>query len=155
METNPALTDLGSTGFGTAADPAAELISRTLVAYANVPGAVELARLTDGLLTHGQGLLAAAEGVRGVDGRVAGALRDWARLTADGPEDTSLGNWNHARALARAVRTLRRGLGLAVPETPKERIWVDWDCLPEQPEPGAAPGSGPDAGSGAGFGASR
>ncbi|MER7760793.1 DUF6415 family natural product biosynthesis protein [Streptomyces sp. NPDC097619] len=102
------------------------LIGRVLVAYADVPEDRELARLVDGLLTHGAELLPAARRLaEGDDRRVAGALRDWRRLTTDGPGDGPLANWGYARALARAVRTLRRGLGLPVPETPSERRWIE------------------------------
>ncbi|MER7760531.1 DUF6415 family natural product biosynthesis protein [Streptomyces sp. NPDC097619] len=132
--TGPAAPPFGTADAASRTDRSAELLTRTLVAYGNMPEPLEIARLTDALLTHGQELLPAAERARGADRRVAGALRDWARLTTEGPEDTSLGNWNHARALARAVRTLRRGLDLPVPETPKERAWVDWDTLPPYPD---------------------
>ncbi|MER7764542.1 hypothetical protein, partial [Streptomyces sp. NPDC097619] len=117
------------------------LIAQALVAYARMPDPGELARIGEGLLAHGAGLSVAAEAVRGVDPRVAGALRDWRRLVADGPAENSLGQWNHVRALARAVRTMRRGLGMGVPETPSERKWLDGG-----PEPviGIAPVAVPD-----------
>ncbi|MFI8360695.1 hypothetical protein ACIGD1_11105 [Streptomyces sp. NPDC085612] len=41
----------------------------------------------------------------------AAALEDWARLTGEGPTDSPLGNWNHARALARVLKRFRSVLG--------------------------------------------
>jgi hypothetical protein len=100
------------------APQATALIHQALVPYERKPEAGEIARLTDGLLTLGAGLLAAAEALRETDGRVGGALRDWRQLTETGPTVSPLGNWDHARALARTVRTLHEAVGGRHQEVP-------------------------------------
>ncbi|MEV7584375.1 DUF6415 family natural product biosynthesis protein [Streptomyces erythrochromogenes] len=83
------------------------LVTRALGPYNRKPDDVETACMVDDLLRQGEELLARVAGYEAA----AAALGDWHRLTAEGPTDMPLGNWNHARALARAIRTFHRVLG--------------------------------------------
>ena len=70
--------------------------------------ALELAHLTDTLVTHCASL---AEGIEAMPNtqrpvRGQGALRDWAQLQADGPGDGPLGPWSYARQLAVVARSM-------------------------------------------------
>ncbi|TXS15536.1 hypothetical protein EAO70_16165 [Streptomyces sp. adm13(2018)] len=71
-------------------------------------GTLELAQLTDRLLTQCAGLTVGIETIpadeRPVRGR--GALRDWAQLQQDGPGDGPLGTWSYARQLAVVARSM-------------------------------------------------
>lgn len=87
-------------------DAGAVLVEKALVSFRQKPSEVEIAKIVDDLLRHGEFLLA---DVAGHDG-VAVALEDWHMLTTRGPEDSPLGNWTHARALARTVRSMHRAL---------------------------------------------
>ncbi|GLV87112.1 hypothetical protein Slala03_68010 [Streptomyces lavendulae subsp. lavendulae] len=86
-----------------------ELIRRAVVPYSERPGAEAVARLIDDLITHGQALhdrVAAVRTVRGTE-RVGVALVEWAYFVDAGPAGRGdHANWNHARTLARILRTL-------------------------------------------------
>ncbi|WP_328973690.1 DUF6415 family natural product biosynthesis protein [Streptomyces sp. NBC_00239] len=86
------------------------LVDKVLGPYGQKPSAEAIGRLTGELLAAGAGLLPHAEGLREEDGFADGALRDWHKLTSDGPSDSALGDWNHVRGLARVVRTLCRAI---------------------------------------------
>ncbi|MGW2584535.1 hypothetical protein ACWCYZ_24950 [Streptomyces virginiae] len=83
-----------------------ELARRALRPYNEVPDASTTAVLVDDLLRHGEFLLADVSHIEAA----APALADWHTLTTAGPTDSPFGNWNHARALARTVRTMHRVL---------------------------------------------
>ncbi|MET9320235.1 DUF6415 family natural product biosynthesis protein [Streptomyces sp. NPDC003038] len=87
-------------------DMGTALVRRALVPYNQKPDEAEIDTLVGDLMRHGEFLLA---DVAPLD-EAAAALGDWAALVRDGPEDTALGTWNHARALARTVRSLHRAL---------------------------------------------
>ncbi|WP_328739864.1 DUF6415 family natural product biosynthesis protein [Streptomyces erythrochromogenes] len=88
-------------------DTVSALVKRALAPYNQMPDSVTIACLADDLLRHGEELLARVAGHEEAEA----ALRDWRRLTADGPTDSPMGNWNHARALARTIRSFLRVLG--------------------------------------------
>jgi hypothetical protein len=90
----------------TGSDTCSAVVGRALGPYNQKPDEAEIAHLVDDLLRHGGLLLADVAGHEAA----AAALTDWHRLTTDGPTDSPLGNWNHARALARTVRTFLRVL---------------------------------------------
>lgn len=87
-------------------DTGIALVMRALVPYNQKPDEAEIICLVEGLVRHGEFLLA---DVAHLD-EAAAALGDWATLMNSGPEGTALGAWNHARALARTVRTFHRVL---------------------------------------------
>ncbi|MFJ4863384.1 DUF6415 family natural product biosynthesis protein [Streptomyces sp. NPDC088748] len=87
-------------------DAGTVLVLRALVPYNQMPDADTIAHLVDDLLTHGGYLLRDVAGL----GEASAALGDWHNLTTHGPTDSPMGNWNHARALARAVRSMHRAL---------------------------------------------
>ncbi|MGW0363327.1 DUF6415 family natural product biosynthesis protein [Streptomyces sp. NPDC002990] len=87
-------------------DTGTALVTRALVPYNQKPAEAEIAALVDDLMRHGEFLLA---DVAHLDAAAA-ALGDWHRLISEGPTGTQLGNWNHARALARTIRTMHRVL---------------------------------------------
>lgn len=87
-------------------DTGTALVMRALVPYNQKPPEPTIAALVDDLLIHGEFLL---RDVGSLDG-AARALVDWHTLTASGPEDNPMGNWNYARGLARTVRTMHRVL---------------------------------------------
>ncbi|MFD8019309.1 DUF6415 family natural product biosynthesis protein [Streptomyces lavendulae] len=86
-----------------------DLIARAIVPYSDRPDAEAVACLIDDLITHGQALharVAAIPGARGTE-RAGAALAEWSYFVDAGP--TGRGdhaNWNHARALARILRSL-------------------------------------------------
>lgn len=89
------------------------VIARALVPYSRMPSEVEVATITDQLLTHGAAAVAAIEALdRAAQARLAGVVRDWRNLVATGPTGSTAGfaNWTYSRALARGVRALRGGL---------------------------------------------
>ncbi|MFJ3516563.1 MULTISPECIES: DUF6415 family natural product biosynthesis protein [unclassified Streptomyces] len=87
-------------------DTVAVLVAKTLVPYNLKPPDGEIEVLRSGLARHGEQLR--GEVVRlGRADAAAAALEDWRALIGSGPEDTPLGAWNHARALARAVKAFR------------------------------------------------
>ncbi|WP_327263945.1 DUF6415 family natural product biosynthesis protein [Streptomyces sp. NBC_01232] len=90
----------------TGSDTGSALVARALVPYNQKPDERAIALLVDDLLRHGDSLLVHVAGRQ----EAAAALGDWHRLTAEGPTDSPVGNWNHARALARTVRSFRRVL---------------------------------------------
>ncbi|MGW2580852.1 DUF6415 family natural product biosynthesis protein [Streptomyces virginiae] len=83
-----------------------ELVRSALRPYNQMPGTLAIAALVDDLLRHGELLLVDVSGVEAA----AAALADWHTMTGSGPTDSPLGNWNHARGLARTVRTMYRVL---------------------------------------------
>ncbi|GAA3263574.1 DUF6415 family natural product biosynthesis protein [Streptomyces lavendulae] len=90
------------------------LIGRALVPYSERPDAAGVARLVDELITAGEALHAevAAIGAGRRTERVGSALAEWAYFVDAGP--TGRGdhaNWNHARTLARILRSLASPLG--------------------------------------------
>lgn len=87
-------------------DTGTALVSRALVPYNDKPDEVTIASLVDDLLRHGESLLADIPR----DETTAATRGDWRMLTVEGPTDSPLGNWNHARALARTVRNFHRAL---------------------------------------------
>lgn len=94
--------------------PVEALFDKVLGSYERRPVPEDLARLTDELLATGAELLVVAEPLRATDPRVMGAVRDWHKLTSEGPaEDSPFGSWNYARALARVVRTLHRQIEIS------------------------------------------
>ncbi|MFE7094602.1 DUF6415 family natural product biosynthesis protein [Streptomyces erythrochromogenes] len=88
-------------------DAGTALVAKALVPYNQKPDEVEIALLTDDLLCYGAALARRAAGRE----RATAAMRDWDLLTSHGPTDSPVGNWNHARALARTVKAFRRALG--------------------------------------------
>ncbi|WP_423833375.1 DUF6415 family natural product biosynthesis protein [Streptomyces manipurensis] len=90
----------------TGPDTDSTLLKRVLGPYNQMPNDVEIAHMVDDLLRQGEELLARVAGHE----QAAAALGDWHQLTTDGPTDQPLGNWNHARALARTVRSFHRVL---------------------------------------------
>ncbi|GAA3238521.1 DUF6415 family natural product biosynthesis protein [Streptomyces lavendulae] len=86
-----------------------DLIARAIVPYSERPDAEAVACLIDDLITHGQALhaqVAAIPGARRTE-RAGAALAEWSYFVDAGP--TGRGdhaNWNHARALARILRSL-------------------------------------------------
>lgn len=92
------------------------VITQTLVPYGRMPSAVEVALLTDHLITYGQQAIERVQALPEADrATFAGSVRDWEYLTAAGPTDTTAGvaNWTYARGLARVVRNLVHGLRAA------------------------------------------
>ncbi|MFD6889104.1 DUF6415 family natural product biosynthesis protein [Streptomyces sp. NPDC059957] len=87
-------------------DTGKALVSRALVPYNDKPDEVTIASLVDDLLRYGESLLDDVPR----DETTAAARGDWRMLTVEGPTDSPLGNWNHARALARTVRNFHRFL---------------------------------------------
>ncbi|WP_030659700.1 MULTISPECIES: DUF6415 family natural product biosynthesis protein [Streptomyces] len=87
-------------------DTCSALVTRALGPYNQKPDDVQVAHLVDDLLRHGEELLARVAEHEAA----AAALADWHTLITEGPTDMPLGNWNHARALARTVRTFMRVL---------------------------------------------
>ncbi|MFJ5141025.1 DUF6415 family natural product biosynthesis protein [Streptomyces sp. NPDC088707] len=88
-------------------DAALAAVRRALTTQQNA-GPLELARLTDALVTHCANL---ADGIETIPPerrpvRGAGALRDWATLQADGPGNGPLGSWSYARQLAMVARSM-------------------------------------------------
>ncbi|GLX40536.1 hypothetical protein Sros01_66090 [Streptomyces roseochromogenus] len=85
------------------------LIGRALVPYSERPDAAGVARLVDELITAGEALhaeVAAVTADRRTE-RAGSALAEWAYFVDAGP--TGRGdhaNWNHARTLARILRSL-------------------------------------------------
>lgn len=89
------------------------VIAQALVPYGRMPSAVEVAGLTDQLLTYGQAAVQAVQSLPADDrATFTNALRDWEYLVAAGPTGTSAGvaNWTYTRGLARVVRILVHGL---------------------------------------------
>ncbi|MET9464256.1 DUF6415 family natural product biosynthesis protein [Streptomyces sp. NPDC006544] len=86
-----------------------ELVRRALASYDQRPDAEGVARLVDDLITVGQELHAAVSripaGLR--TERAGAALAEWAYFLDAGPlGHGDHANWNHARGLARIVRTM-------------------------------------------------
>ncbi|MFB0627518.1 DUF6415 family natural product biosynthesis protein [Streptomyces sp. AB3(2024)] len=85
------------------------LIGRALVPYSERPDAAAVARLVDDLITGGEALhaeVATVPGDRRTE-RAGSALAEWTYFVDAGP--TGRGdhaNWNHARTLARILRSL-------------------------------------------------
>ncbi|MFF7082016.1 DUF6415 family natural product biosynthesis protein [Streptomyces lavendulae] len=85
------------------------LVGRALVPYSERPDAAGVARLVDELITAGEALHAEVATVtadRRTE-RAGSALAEWAYFVDAGP--TGRGdhaNWNHARTLARILRSL-------------------------------------------------
>ncbi|APE22165.1 hypothetical protein SVEN_3014 [Streptomyces venezuelae ATCC 10712] len=94
-----------------AEDLALRAVRRALTMEQN-PDALELARLTDKLLTHCASLAVGIETipVKERPARGQGALRDWATLQKDGPGDGPLGTWSYARQLALVARSMVKAL---------------------------------------------
>ena len=90
------------------AEDAAMVAVRRALTMQDTIGTLELAQLTDTLLTHCAGLAVGIETIpadeRPVRGQ--GALRDWAQLQQDGPGDGPLGTWSYARMLAVVARSM-------------------------------------------------
>ncbi|MFG2622032.1 DUF6415 family natural product biosynthesis protein [Streptomyces sp. NPDC048507] len=90
-----------------------ELIGRAIVPYSDRPDAAVVARLVDDLITHGQVLharVAAMPRERRTE-RAGAALVEWAYFVDAGPMGRGdHANWNHARALARILRSLASAL---------------------------------------------
>ncbi|MER6250304.1 DUF6415 family natural product biosynthesis protein [Streptomyces sp. NPDC001584] len=80
----------------------AGLVKRALVPYNLKPDDVDIEVLAERLLDSGSLLLAEVVDLGGA----AGPLADWHTLTDAGPGDGPLGQWNHARGLARTVRRM-------------------------------------------------
>ncbi|MGP3686544.1 DUF6415 family natural product biosynthesis protein [Streptomyces sp. IBSNAI002] len=91
-------------------DEVTRLVRRTLVSYNLKPSNEAVADLTRRLVEHGQRYVVRARKLDGVAPRVTNALADWDIETAAGPPPGPLGNWDHARSLARHVRTLHNAL---------------------------------------------
>ncbi|MFJ3926144.1 DUF6415 family natural product biosynthesis protein [Streptomyces sp. NPDC090022] len=89
-----------------ATDEITRLIGRTLVSYNLKPDDDVIEALTEGLVAHGQRYVAMARRAEAATPRVAHALADWDSLTTRGPGPEPLARWNHARSLARVLRTL-------------------------------------------------
>ncbi|MCJ1680563.1 DUF6415 family natural product biosynthesis protein [Streptomyces sp. APSN-46.1] len=88
------------------------LVAKALVPYNLKPSQQEIEVLLDGLTRCGEQLL--GDVVRlGKTDVAAAALEDWHTLTCRGPEDSPLGAWNHARALARVIKVFRRAVDQA------------------------------------------
>ncbi|MFG3487445.1 hypothetical protein [Streptomyces sp. NPDC047972] len=102
-----ALLQIATTIEEHAEDAAMATVRRALTMQDTI-GTLELARLTDTLLTHCAGLAVGIETIpsdeRPVRGQ--GALRDWARLKQDGPGTGPLGPWSYARMLAVVGRSM-------------------------------------------------
>ncbi|MCY0930772.1 DUF6415 family natural product biosynthesis protein [Streptomyces sp. H27-H1] len=86
-----------------------ELVQRALRPYDQRPDAEGVAHLVDDLITAGQELHALvsanAEGRR--TERATAALAEWSYFLDKGPLGHSdHANWNHARGLARIIRTM-------------------------------------------------
>ncbi|KOU20985.1 hypothetical protein ADK52_25745 [Streptomyces sp. WM6372] len=89
------------------------VITQALGPYGLMPSPVEVARLTDQLLTYGQQAITAIETLPEADrAAYVNAIRDWEYLTATGPTGTTAGiaNWTYTRGLARVVRHLASSL---------------------------------------------
>lgn len=116
-ESSAVAVDLGAllqaaTALEEAAEDAALSTVHQALAMQEHPDALELARLTDALVSHCSGLAVGVEtipeGQRPQRGH--GALRDWAQLKADGPGDGPLGPWSYARQLALVARNMIRAM---------------------------------------------
>lgn len=86
-----------------------ELLGRALVPYSERPDAEAVARLVDDLITRGQTLYAEVAAIPGDrrNGHAGSALAEWAYFVDAGPLGRGdQANWNHARALARILRSL-------------------------------------------------
>ncbi|MFE3761531.1 hypothetical protein ACFXPI_07170 [Streptomyces sp. NPDC059104] len=86
-----------------------QLLGRALVPYSERPDAAGVARLVDDLITGGEALHARVAAIpRECRTELAGsALAEWTYFVDAGP--TGRGdhaNWNHARTLARILRSL-------------------------------------------------
>ncbi|MEU8464691.1 DUF6415 family natural product biosynthesis protein [Streptomyces sp. NPDC029003] len=91
-----------------------ELIRRAVVPYSERPDAGAVGRLIDDLVTHGQVLherVAALAGDERTE-RARAALAEWAYFVDAGPMGRGdHAHWNHARALARILRSLAAAPG--------------------------------------------
>ncbi|MFF0426924.1 DUF6415 family natural product biosynthesis protein [Streptomyces sp. NPDC004520] len=90
------------------AEDAALLVINQVLSMYGKPGDLEIAQLTDRLLTHcanlAVGVETIPEGRRPQRGQ--GALTDWAQLQKDGPRDGPLGTWSYVRQLALVARNM-------------------------------------------------
>ncbi|MER7960258.1 DUF6415 family natural product biosynthesis protein [Streptomyces sp. NPDC096030] len=95
-----------------AAEEAAERDINRVLRMKHHPGNVELAKLTDRLLTRGDGLSGGVDAIPVAerDARATGVCETWERLKADGPEDGPLGTWSYTRHLALTARDMVRAL---------------------------------------------
>lgn len=91
-------------------DEVTRLVRRILVSYNLKPSDEVIDGLTRRLVEHGQRYVARARRMDAVATRVTDALADWDTLTATGPAPTPLATWDHARSLARIMRTLHNAL---------------------------------------------
>lgn len=90
-----------------------ELTARALAPYSERPDAVGVAQLIDDLITAGQELHTALSGMpsTGRAPRVGAALIEWTYVAGQGPlVEGDHEAWNHARGLARIIRTLTSGV---------------------------------------------
>lgn len=85
------------------------LVAKALVPYNLKPSRQEIEVLLGGLTRHGEQLLGDVVRLGHADAAAA-ALEGWHTLTSRGPEDSPLGTWNHARALARVGRAFLRAV---------------------------------------------
>ncbi|MET9467830.1 DUF6415 family natural product biosynthesis protein [Streptomyces sp. NPDC006544] len=86
-----------------------KLTARALTSYDQRPDAEGVARLTDHLITAGQELHTALSRipVGQLTERARTSLAEWAYFVAAGPlGHGDHANWNHARGLARVIRTM-------------------------------------------------
>ncbi|MFZ3494639.1 DUF6415 family natural product biosynthesis protein [Streptomyces sp. 5.8] len=91
-----------------------ELAARALAPYSERPDAEGVAHLVDDLITAGTELHAQVNQIPAAQRteRAGAALTEWAYFVDSGPlGHGDHANWNHARGLARIIRTMASTLG--------------------------------------------